>query len=371
MAIIQIIESSKRNLIIFLVSYCLLLSLITYGIYSITKVEKKPLIDNVNNPIDEEKEEEKKEEGNKQPQEEENKKEEPIKINTEPDFIEINRRLDYILLFILINCIAYVLMAIVASWYLGRICESVIEPYYNRQTSEQLFDSLYPLDRAEFVECWDAIKPIKDNKVLQFSFVKINADKLGEYTVNTQDVILSLYFHHQIKTKQLQSQAFCLTRNFKSELTALMHEKIAKLPLVTVLLWPSIIVSLLSIFLSYFLYFIMKSFWQVGFRKTVHNFTWSDIFSVYKVFYNNSKLLGVIWLLVICRVASMTAYRSANNTLPNVVQKHFSKFADFAIQGQPKITDQTLIDFVAAINIDELIYEQHIQMKEQQPKDFS
>ena len=57
MAIIQIIESSKRNLIIFLVSYCLLLSLITYGIYSITKVEKKPLNDNVNNPIDEEKEE--------------------------------------------------------------------------------------------------------------------------------------------------------------------------------------------------------------------------------------------------------------------------------------------------------------------------
>ncbi|MBP5301292.1 MAG: hypothetical protein J6Y70_00100 [Bacilli bacterium] len=71
MSIFQIIKSSKRNLIVFLVSYCLILSLITYGIYSITKVKKKPLIDNVNNPIDEEKEEEKKEEGNKQPQEEE------------------------------------------------------------------------------------------------------------------------------------------------------------------------------------------------------------------------------------------------------------------------------------------------------------
>ncbi|MBP5301443.1 MAG: hypothetical protein J6Y70_00955 [Bacilli bacterium] len=76
MSIFQIIKNSQRNFIIFIVSYCLLLSLITYGIYSITKVKKKPSIDNVNNPIDEEKEEEKKEEGNKQQQEEENKKEE-------------------------------------------------------------------------------------------------------------------------------------------------------------------------------------------------------------------------------------------------------------------------------------------------------
>ena len=63
MSIILIIKNSQRNLIVFLVSYCLLLSLITYGIYSITKVKKKPLIDNVNNPIDEEKEEENKNNG--------------------------------------------------------------------------------------------------------------------------------------------------------------------------------------------------------------------------------------------------------------------------------------------------------------------
>ena len=74
------IEESKKNLIIFIVSCVLLLSLIVGGIYWIAKSKKAPSSDTVNNPINEESEEENEENKN-----EENKNEEKENNNNNSD----------------------------------------------------------------------------------------------------------------------------------------------------------------------------------------------------------------------------------------------------------------------------------------------
>ena len=47
-------------------------------------------------------------------------------------------------------------------------------------------------------------------------------------------------------------------------------------------------------FISCF-YFVFKSWCQVGFRKTLHNFTWMDLFSIYKVFRHNSWFKKILF----------------------------------------------------------------------------
>lgn len=63
------------------------------------------------------------------------------------------------------------------------------------------------------------------------------------------------------------------------------------------------LIIIFALIINYCLYFILKSFWQVGFKKTMAHLTWDYLFSIYKVFHRHSRLqkigFGIVLFLSI------------------------------------------------------------------------
>lgn len=273
---------------------------------------------------------------------EENEKAErtPIaKINNETELIKINRRLDFFFLFLL----TVIIDLLFAFCWFHQVPESwlqeaniMCDDYCNKGESSEM------LMHAVFNKCFEEI---------QAAFV----DNRTAILQQRRTLSLSLE-NEQIATnccryfKGVKKDNFYVTPEVIAKLIETLFDKInAKWFSRTVILIS--LLSVLSVFLSFDFYFVIKSCYTVGWQKTIDNFTYRDLFSVYQVFDCHSghqKVLGGLYLLFLggCSLIIINYFQTKiKQTLANDFENKLEQTELVKQHKEPELTDDDEVDF--------------------------
>ena len=254
-------DVKRLILISLLLSSLIICSFIGYSIYKRRKLINLPEL--VNREDEEENqpnfENEKKAES---------KKEEPIEINNELDLIEINGRLDFLFLFVVSFFAAYficVLMREISCHIFDKVIADGRYPPYIKDICLDVGRKKLSEYRYQEKKAFGRSNDISDVQL---------RDELREVVkeIIFYDSAIKYECFHSLGIKKAYSN-ICRAFN-RWRATLIIMADFFVLPFIVLFICC--------------LYFVIKSFCQVGFRKTINNFTWFDLLSFLKIFCHNS-----------------------------------------------------------------------------------